>query len=123
MQKIKKVFKTLSLWVIKPEENPREPFPPAKSLAESKSGALPERRKDLDRLFTDLSRSLRTLSALSKTSSQFLIREKHEELGRLLSELQRRMRMLDEHHRLKYEARAEIVLAHAAKVGITVPPP
>lgn len=103
----------ISLWIVRARK-------PEKSLP---SHTLSKRRKELDRLISDISRSLRFLSGPSRSGGLFLLREKHEELGRLLAELQRRMRMLDERNRIKYEPRAEGILADAAKVGSTLPPP
>lgn len=108
MQGLLRVLTSISFWVVK------KPI---------QSAGIPRSRKDLDRLLAEISRSLRFLSGPPRSGGLFLIREKHEELGRLLSELQRRMRLLDERNRRKYEPRAEDILADAAKVGITLPPP
>ncbi len=83
----------------------------------------PKLRADFYRLFQEISRTLRFLASLARAGGLFLVREKHKELGRLLSELQRRISLLDEKNRQKYEARAQSLMADAAKVGITLPPP
>lgn len=79
--------------------------------------------RDLDRLFTDISRGLRALASGPRFGGMGLMREKHEEVSRLLSELQKRLRMLEDDVREKYEARAHRILAQAARLGITLPPP
>jgi hypothetical protein len=87
------------------------------------SDELPEDsfHREIERLFTEISRRLRSLSAPSRAGGLFY-REKQEELGRMLSELQARLRLLEDADRLPYEARAGQVLAAAARAGITVPP-
>lgn len=77
--------------------------------------------KDLDRLFTDITRGLRSLSSPARAGGLFY-REKQEEVGRMLSDLQSRLRLLDETIRPRYEAKAGQVLADAARAGITLPP-
>ncbi|GEM_PF-5858435 len=113
MQGFIRVLTNISLWILRPR--------PAEKTSRTKS--VPNRGKELDRLLADISRALRFLSGPSRSGGLFMLREKQEELGRLLTELQKRMRMLDERNRLKYEARAEGILADAAKMGITLPPP
>lgn len=80
-------------------------------------------RRDLDRLFSDIAKGLRTLSTSSRLGGFGLMREKQDEVERLLSELQRRLRQLEDGVREKYEARAHRILAQAARFGITLPPP
>lgn len=80
-------------------------------------------QRDLDRLFADISRGLRAVTASSRMGGFAVLQEKHAEVGRLLSEMQRRLRMLEDGARKKYEARAHRILAQAARVGITLPPP
>jgi hypothetical protein len=77
--------------------------------------------RELDRLFSDISRGLRVLSSPARAGGMFY-REKQEEVGRMLSELQNRLRLLDDGIRQPYEAKAGQVLAEAARAGITVPP-
>lgn len=77
--------------------------------------------RDLDRLFSDISRGLRALSSPARVGGLFY-REKQEEVGRLLADLQGRLRLLDEAVRPRYEAKAGQVLAEAARAGITLPP-
>jgi hypothetical protein len=77
--------------------------------------------REIEILFTEISRRLRGLSSPARAGGLFY-REKQEELGRLLSELQARLRLLEDADRLPYEARAGQVLAAAARAGITVPP-
>lgn len=77
--------------------------------------------KDLDRLFSDITRGLRILSSPARAGGLFY-REKQEEVGRMLADLQSRLRLLDEAIRPRYEAKAGQVLAEAARAGITLPP-
>jgi hypothetical protein len=79
--------------------------------------------RDLDHLFSDISRGLRSLSTPARFGSMGLMRENQAEVKRKLSELQRRLRMLEDGARDKYEARAHRILAQAARFGITLPPP
>lgn len=79
--------------------------------------------KDLDRLFTEISKGLRFMSAPNRFGGMGLMREKQMEVERQLSELQRRLRHLEDGVRDKYEAKAHRVLAQAARFGITLPPP
>jgi hypothetical protein len=79
--------------------------------------------RELDRLFTDISKGLRTLSMPSRFGGTGLMREKQDEVERLLSQLQHRLRQLEDGVRNKYEARAHRILAQAARFGITLPPP
>lgn len=78
-------------------------------------------QKDLDRLFSEISRGLRTLTSASRSGVHFS-RQKQEDVGRLLAELQSRLRLLDDVIRQPYEAKASQVLADAARAGITLPP-
>lgn len=78
-------------------------------------------QRELDRLFSDISRGLRILSAPTRAGGMFY-REKQEEVGRMLYELQHRLRLLDDRIRQPYEAKAGQVLAQAARAGITLPP-
>jgi hypothetical protein len=78
--------------------------------------------RDLDQLFSDISRGLGTLSS-SRFGGLSLMRENQDEVERLLSELQRRLRMLEDGVREKYEERTHRILAKAARFGITLPPP
>jgi hypothetical protein len=79
--------------------------------------------KDLDRLFSDISKGLRFLASPSRFGGMGLMREKQYEVGRLLSELQGSLSRLEDGDREKYEARAHRILAQAARFGITLPPP
>ncbi len=79
--------------------------------------------RDLDGLFSDISRGLRILSTPNRFGGTGLMRENQDEVKRKLSELQRRLRMLEDGVRDKYEARAHRILAQAARFGITLPPP
>jgi hypothetical protein len=78
--------------------------------------------QELERLFSEIGLRLKMLPASGRLGS-FLAREKQEEIGRMLADLQGRLRYLDEHFRLRYEARAGRLMVDAAKVGITLPPP
>ncbi len=86
-------------------------------------------RKDLELLIREISSEIKLMSShvgsggASRSVGLFLMRDKHESLGRLLAELQRRMRFLDETYRQKYEPRAESLMAEAARLGVTLPPP
>lgn len=77
---------------------------------------------ELERLLSDISRGLRILTSPARAGG-FLYREKQEEVGRQLAELQSRLRLLDDPERRKYESKAGRILAEAAQVGITLPPP
>lgn len=77
--------------------------------------------RELDSLFSQISRGLRALSSPTRAGGLFY-REKQEEVGRLLSEMQGRLRLLEDGIRQSYEAKASRVLADAARLGITVPP-
>jgi hypothetical protein len=79
--------------------------------------------RDLDRLFTEIGRGLRMLSSPTRFGGMGLLREKQSEVERQLSELQRRLRHLEDGVRDRYEARAQRILAQAARFGITLPPP
>ncbi|MDB5103871.1 MAG: hypothetical protein JWP91_1560 [Fibrobacteres bacterium] len=79
--------------------------------------------REIDRLFSDISKGLRFLSSSGRFGGLTLMREKQEEVERLLSELQRRLRHLEDGVRDKYEERAHRILAQAARFGITLPPP
>gem|GEM_PF-5195995 len=79
--------------------------------------------RDVDRLFSDISKGLRFLSTQGRFTGMALMREKQEEVERQLSELQGRLRHLEDGVRDKYEARAHRILAQAARFGITLPPP
>jgi hypothetical protein len=78
-------------------------------------------QRDLDALFSDITRGLRTLASPTRAGGLFH-REKQEEVGRLLSELQNRLSLLEDARRRPYEAKANQVLADAARAGITLPP-
>ncbi|MDB5049884.1 MAG: hypothetical protein JWO30_2955 [Fibrobacteres bacterium] len=86
------------------------------------SGIRQNLHRDLDRLFSDISKGLGSLSS-SRFGGLAVTREKQDEVERLLSELQRRLRMLEDGVREKYEERTHRVLAKAARFGITLPPP
>lgn len=79
--------------------------------------------RDLERLFAEIGRGLRMLSSPARFGGMGLLREKQSEVERQLSELQRRLRQLEDGVRDRYEARAQRVLAQAARFGITLPPP
>jgi hypothetical protein len=113
MSGILQVLSTMTLWVVR-SRKPQKP---------NQDSSIDFGRKDLERLISDISRAVRYLAGPSRSGGLFMIREKQEELGRLLADLQRRMRMLDERGRRKYEPRAEGILADAAKLGVTLPPP
>lgn len=92
----------------------------------SRQPARVERRKfqrDIDRLFSDITAGLRSLAASGKFGGMSAMREKQVEVERMLSELQHRLRHLEDGVRDKYEARTHRILAHAARFGITLPPP
>jgi hypothetical protein len=80
-------------------------------------------QKDLDRLFTEISKGLRFMATPNRFGGMGLMREKQVEVERQLSELQRRLRHLEDGVRDKYEAKAHRILAQAARFGITLPPP
>lgn len=79
--------------------------------------------RDLDRLFTEIGRGLRMLSSPARFGGMGLLREKQSEVERQLAELQKRLRHLEDGVRDRYEARAQRILAQAARFGITLPPP
>lgn len=79
--------------------------------------------RDLERLFADIGRGLRMLSSPGRFGGMGLLREKQSEVERQLTELQRRLRHLEDGVRDRYEARAQRILAQAARFGITLPPP
>ena len=80
--------------------------------------------REMDRLFSDISKGLRFMSTPpNRFGGMGLLREKQDQVERQLSELQRRLRHLEDGVRDKYEARAHRILAHAARFGITLPPP
>lgn len=95
-----------------------------RSGARKQSGATKHSlHRDLDRLFTEIGRGLRMLSSPARFGGMGLLREKQSEVERQLSELQRRLRHLEDGVRDRYEARAQRILAQAARFGITLPPP
>jgi hypothetical protein len=80
-------------------------------------------QKDLDRLFTEISKGLRFMATPNRFGGMGLMREKQVEVERQLFELQRRLRHLEDGVRDKYEAKTHRILAQAARFGITLPPP
>jgi hypothetical protein len=89
-----------------------------------KTGAVKQSlHRDLERLFAEIGRGLRMLSSPTRFGGMGLLREKQSEVERQLSELQRRLRHLEDGVRDRYEARAQQMLAQAARFGITLPPP
>ena len=95
----------------------------ARKLAKKEKAGSRGYQRDLDRLFSDISKGLRFLSAPNRFGGMGLLREKQFQVEKQLSELQRSLRQLEDGAREKYEARAHRILAQAARFGITLPPP
>jgi hypothetical protein len=97
-----------------------------RAAASARGNRLPIRgggfHAEVERLLSDISRGLRILTSPARAGG-FLHREKQEEVGRKLAELQSRLRLLEDPERRKYEGKAGRILAEAAQVGITLPPP